>query len=125
MVITVLVPLMFALTEFSLLWSARHTLEAAAFEAARAAALPASNNATRRIAAKEAADEVFASARYLDEASGYSFVEEAFDVGRQTGDMVHVQLKLPMTTASPDLLAVIGISIKDKFLTAEAVTARQ
>ena len=122
MVITVLIPLMFALTEFSLLWSAKHLLEAAAFEGARAAAMPAMSPELRRDAAQEAVESVLAKPRFQDPDTGYAMTCEP---GNFHGDMVEIRLQLPMTTASPDMLGIIGISIKGKFLTAEAVTARQ
>jgi len=121
--ITVLIPLLFALTEFSLLWSAKHTLQAASYEAARAAAMPCPDDETRFACAKEAADSVFANERFLDEEEGYEF--EVFQTGAMTNDPVRVKLKLPMTTAAPDLLAIIGISIEGKHLTAETVTRRE
>ena len=47
------------------------------------------------------------------------------DVGMYTGDYVTIDLQLPMTAASPDLLGIIGISIEGRFLSAQAVHARQ
>ena len=122
MVITVLIPMMFALTEFSLLWSAKHLLQAAAYEGARAAAMPAMTNEQRCLAAEEAVESVLTKPRFLDDTTGY---EMTCDAGVLHGDLVRVQLQLPMTTASPDLLGIIGISIEGEFLTVEAVTARQ
>ena len=122
MLISVLIPMMFALTEFSLLWSARHLLNAAAFEAARAAAMPAPTNADRCDAAMDAADSVLVKPRFRDPTIGYTMT---CDAGMYHGDMVKIVIEMPMTTASPDLLGIIGISIEDKMLTAEAVAARQ
>ena len=122
MMITFLVPMMFALTEFSLLWSAKHLLQTAAHEGARAAAMPAVDDQQRCLAAQEAIEEVLNKPRFLDDEIGY---EMTCDPGMYHGDMVTVGLQLPMTTASPDLLGIIGISIEDRFLTVQAVTARQ
>ena len=120
MAITVIIPLLFALTEFSLLWSARHTLQAASYAGARAAAMPCPTDASRLECAKEAVESVLGNQRFLDE---YEF--EEFDAGTDTGDPVTVKLTLPMTAASPDMLAIIGISIEGRALTAETVTRRE
>lgn len=117
---TLLVPIMFGLTEFSLLWSARHALQAASYEAARAAAMPCPNDATREACARQAAERVLERDRYVE-----NYELSKFEPGANTGDFVTVELKLPMTSAAPDLLAIIGISIENKFLLAETVTRRE
>ena len=122
MLISVLIPMMFALTEFSLFWSARHLLNAAASQPARAAAMPAPTNADRCDAAMEAADSVLIKPRFRDPEIGYTMT---CDAGMYHGDMVMIEIEMPMTTASPDLLGIIGISIEDKVLTAQAAAARQ
>ena len=119
MVITVLIPMMFALTEFSLLWSAKHLLQAAAYEGARAAAMPALTEEDRCLAAQAAIEAVLVKERFLED------YEMTCDAGMLQGDMVHVQVELPMTSAAPDLLGIIGISIEDELLIVQAVTARQ
>ena len=58
MAFPILVALMFAITQFSLLWSAKHLLEAATYAAAREASLPAANDAARMDAAHAAAARV-------------------------------------------------------------------
>ena len=120
MVISVLIPMMFALTEFSLLWSAKHLLQTAAHEAARAAAMPG-NEMQRCMAAEEAVQRVIVRPRLQDPVIDTM----QCDVGMYTGDYVTIDLQLPMTAASPDLLGIIGISIEGRFLSAQAVHARQ
>ena len=120
MVISILIPLMFALTEFSLLWSARHSLEAAAHEAARAASLPGTTM-QREDAAADAVIRVLGRPRL------YNPVLDTMDCDCDdaTGGYVTVTLQLPMTAAAPDLLGIIGISIDGQVLTAQAVRHRQ
>jgi Flp pilus assembly protein TadG len=129
LVFPILVAVMFAITEFSLLWSAKHLLEAATYAAAREASLPAFDEDARFAAAQTAAERILADPDFIDEDlsdginSGYEFVE--YDVGMHTGDPVVVSLSLPMEKAAPDLLRVIGISIQGKKLTAKTVMRRE
>jgi Flp pilus assembly protein TadG len=124
MVFPILVAVMFAITEFSLLWSAKHLLEAATYAAAREASLPATSETARRDATETAIERVLASPKYLAiDGSGYQFDE--YTVGSNTGDPVRISLSLPMKTAAPDLLKVIGISIDGKRLTATTVMRRE
>jgi Flp pilus assembly protein TadG len=120
MVLTILIPLMFALTEFSLLWSANHTLKAASYAAAREASLPAVSEEAREAAARTAAERVLGDEKFIDQ-----YILSEFNPGLHTGDPVVVELQLPMTAAAPDLLAMIGISIEDKELRAQSVMRRE
>jgi hypothetical protein len=120
MVLTILIPVMFALTEFSLLWSANHTLKAASYAAAREASLPAVNDDAREIAARAAAERVLGEDKFID---AYELAE--FDPGLHTGDPVIVRLRLPMSSAAPDLLAMIGLSIENRQLQAQSVMRRE
>ena len=122
----VLIAVMFAVTEFSLLWSAKHLLEAATYAAAREASLPAMDEPTRRAAAVAAAERILGDPDYVVgdpfgpngtttaplTQKGYRFDE--YSVGLQTGDPITITLSMPMDTAAPDLLKVIGISIADR-----------
>lgn len=129
----ILIAVMFAVTEFSLLWSAKHLLEAATYAAAREASLPAIDEDTRQNAAIAAAERVLQDPDYVVgdpfgplTQKGYRF--DAYSVGVQTGDPITISLSLPMSTAAPDLLKVIGISIADretKRLQATAVLRRE
>jgi Flp pilus assembly protein TadG len=120
MVLTILIPLMFALTEFSLLWSANHTLKAASYAAAREASLPAVSDEVREAAARAAAERVLGDEKFIT-----AYVLSEFNPGLHTGDPVVVELQLPMTAAAPDLLAMIGISIDEKELRAQSVMRRE
>jgi hypothetical protein len=121
LVFPILVAIMFAITEFSLLWSAKHSLEAATYAAAREASLPAIDETARLAAAESAAERVLGNPKYIAQ---YEF-EETTDFGLHTGDPMVVELSMPMSAASPDLLAVIGISIDGKRLTARTVMRRE
>jgi hypothetical protein len=121
LVFPILVAIMFAITEFSLLWSAKHSLEAATYAAAREASLPAIDEAARLAAAEAAAERVLGNPKYIAQ---YQF-EDSTDFGLHTGDPMVVELSMPMSAASPDLLAVIGISIDEKRLTARTVMRRE
>lgn len=112
LVLPILFALFMAMCEFSMLWSANHQLKAASYAACREACLPAISIDRRIAAAQEAAERVLHDQRYID---AYRLKIEP---GEHTGDMVVVELKLPMTAATPDLLGAIGISIKDKQLIA-------
>lgn len=124
-VFPILVALMFAIFEFSLLWSARNLLEAATYAAAREASLPAVDEPTRYAAAVAAAEAIL-DPRFIDVPSGTAdagtgYTVDEFTVGTYTGDPITVTLSLPMTTAAPDLLEVVGISIEGQRLTATTV----
>lgn len=121
MLLSILIPLTFAITEFSLLWSARHTLEAATYEAARAAAMPSFDEPTARAAAEAAADRVLADPDFQSQRE----ITVTFEVDPAGRGFVTVNIRLPMTAAAPDLLEIIGISIEDKFLTASTVARRE
>lgn len=138
MVFPILVALMFAITEFSLLWSAKHLLEAATYAAAREASLPASDSQLpvgdddeRLQAAISAAEQILGNPKYVvgdpldsNNASGYRI--DDYDFGQHTGDPIQITLSLPMKdTAAPDLLKVLGISLGNKRLTATTVMRRE
>ena len=138
MVFPILVAVMFAITEFSLLWSAKHLLEAATYAAAREASLPASDSQLpvgdeddRLRAAISAAERIFGKPKYvagdpLDASNALGYRVDDYDFGDHTGDSIEITLSLPMTPpAAPDLLKVMGISLKDKRLTATTVMRRE
>ena len=115
----ILIALIFALTEFSLLWAANHTLKAASAAAAREASLPAVSEEARYAAAQQACERV------LNDEDTMAAIEMNIDAGLHTGDPVTVDLACPMDAACPDLLAVIGISIKGRNLKAKTVMRRE
>ncbi len=121
LLLSILIPLTFAITEFSLLWSARHSLEAATYEAARAAAMPSIDDNAAIAAAEAAADRVLADPDFQRQRR----ITVTFDVDRAGRGFATVNIQLPMTAAAPDLLKIINISIEDKVLSASTVARRE
>lgn len=116
----IFIALMFAITEFSLLWSANRSLESATFAACREATLIAIDEDARFAGAVAAAERTLGDAKYIE-----AYNIETYDPGVHTGDPVIVELNMPMEAAAPDLLAIIGISIEGKKLQARAVMRRE
>lgn len=121
--LTIALPLLMlvavAIVEFSLLWSANLRVKEASRAAARVASLPADNLAELRAAASQAATLALNDRRLV----------EQFDLrltpGAYTGDPVVVEITVPMKAASPDLLDVVGFSLRERVLRGQTVMRKE
>lgn len=103
----ILTIVLFALFEFSLLFLAQGTLDDASRAGARSAASPAtSREQIERTVRNKLTPRLRRSAQI------------EIEPGRHTGDTVQVTIRVPMNSASPDLLWPIGISLRDQALVA-------
>lgn len=105
---------LFALFEFSLLFSARGEIVEAARVGARTACLPGAEvadveDSVRRVLGPRLRDNV-----YVD-----------VQLGDHSGDLVAVAVHVPMEIAAPDLLWPIGYSIRDRQLFSETRMIRE
>ncbi len=113
------VGMIFALVEFAMLLKAQQHIETACQVACRVGTLPGCSAAELRGEVRAAACRVLARSR-LGKAA-----DVRFEPGRFTGDPVHVEIRVPMRAAAPDLLACFGLSIKRRCLTARTVMRKE
>lgn len=104
----ILMFLLFGLFEFSLLFSARGDVTEASRAGARLATLTGVNEI-------DIENEV---QRSLGGRFGNKF-EVAAELGQFSGDEVAVAVRVPMSSASPDLLWPVGYSIRGQYIIAE------
>jgi hypothetical protein len=110
----ILLIVLMAIFEFSLLFLARGELVDASREGARVAALPGANQESVEWAVRENVAPRFRNAVVVD-VSG----------GAQSGELITVAVRVPMRSASPDLLWPVGYSLKDQTLVAETRILRE
>jgi Flp pilus assembly protein TadG len=118
-VLPILAVLFFGLLEVSLLLMGMQRVQAASSAACRVGTLPANDPVAQQQAMKDAA------ARALGQAGMIATYQMQADVGRYVGDPVLVQVSVPMTAASPDLLGMIGFSLKDRQLVGRCEMCKQ
>ena len=113
------IPLVFALilavVEFGMLWSGNQKLAAAARAGCRVATLPGSTQAE-----VEQTVRVALSHQYLAQSAQINVLW-----GQNTGDPVVVEVRAPMTAASPDMLGIIGFSLGSRELVSQAVMRQE
>jgi len=110
----ILTVLLFGLLEFSLLFFARGDVVEASRAGARAARL---HGATE--------ESVEAEVRYSLGGRLAPHARVLMDLGHKTGDEVSVAVEVPMATASPDLLWLIGYSLNGRELLCETRMAKE
>ena len=110
----ILTVLLFGLLEFSLLFFARGDV----VEASRAGA-----RAARLYGATE--ESVEAEVRYSLGGRLAPHARVLTDLGHKTGDEVSVAVEVPMATAAPDLLWLIGYSLNGRELLCETRMAKE
>ena len=103
----VFVGVLFALFEFSLLFSARSSVAHAGRVGARTASLPGSSNG-----------DVEAAVRSVLRPRLRNAASVAVEPGRHTGDVVAVTVAVPMSAAAPNLLWPIGYDLRGRELAA-------
>ena len=114
LVLPVVLVVLFGLFELSLLFDARQTLVVASREGARTASLAGATLDDVRSAIHDRLGESFRDQLTID-----------VDLGQHSGDPVCVVVSVPMRTASPDLLRVVGFSLDDRELVAETVMSKE
>jgi len=110
----ILLIVLMAIFEFSLLFLARGELVDASREGARVAALPGASQESVEWVVRENVAPRFRNAVVVD-VSG----------GAQSGEVITVAVRVPMRSASPDLLWPVGYSLKDQTLVAETRILRE
>ncbi len=119
LVLPILLIVCFALVELSLLLVGMQRVQAASNAACRIAALPTNDTVRQQYAMSEAAEAALGTedmVYYYDMDSG---------IGPYTGDPVWVEITVPMTTAAPDLLKIIGFSLDGRNLTSRTEMRKQ
>jgi hypothetical protein len=119
LVLPILLGLLFAIIEFGLLLSANQRLKMASQLACRVGTLPADDPVEREQAIRRAAKGALGKPHLI------RAHRLEFDAGRYTGDPVVVEIRLPMKAAAPDLLAVLGLGLKDRELLARTVMRKE
>jgi hypothetical protein len=109
MTLPLLMLLLLAICEFSMLFLARGEVVEACREAARVAALPGSTP-----------DVVEGAVRKVLRPGLQGGMSVDMTDGAASGEVVAVVLRVPMMAAAPDLLWPVGYSVKDQWLVAES-----
>jgi hypothetical protein len=119
LVLPIAVALVLALLEFGLLWSAAHKVQLASQHACRVGTRHCPDLLQLQRAVQAATYEALADERLAASCELY------FQPGAQTGDPVVVEVKVPMTAASPDLLSIVGYSLRGRHLTSRVVMSKE
>jgi hypothetical protein len=119
LVVPVVMALVLALVEFGLLWAGAHKVHLAAEVACRVGTRPCEDlieldRCVRRAAETALVDKRLAANHRL-----------TFVPGGHTGDPVVVEIKAPMTAASPDMLAMFGFSLRNRNFESRVVMAKE
>lgn len=101
--------LLLAVCEFSMLFLARGEVVEACREAARVAALPGSTSEVVEGAVRQVLRPGLQGGMSVDMTDNVT-----------SGEVVSVVLRVPMMAAAPDLLWPVGYSVKDRWLVAES-----
>lgn len=118
LLLPVLVVLIFGCLELAFLFSANSRLKAASLAACRVAALPLDDAQEHRRQIRHAVEQVLERDHFV---KAYELVLE---IGRSAGDPVAVELRLPMKSATPDLLGPV-FTLKGKELRARTVMRKE
>ena len=117
----ILLPLLlvflFGCLELSFIFAANHRLKAASMAACRVASLTEAD-------ARQAEQMQLAVEKVLDRPSLVSSYELELENGKFTGDLVTVELRLPMSSAAPNLLGPL-FSLEGRQLKARTVMRKE
>jgi len=124
--VPILMALVLALVQFSIMLASSQTISAAANVAARQATIPSASAASVEAAVAQVVhgwqfaghQEVIILVNGVPEAS--SPLEDAV-----TGDVISVKVRVPTIEASPDLLDFIGTSISGQYLQSTFVMRKE
>lgn len=114
MVLPVFLLVLFAVVEFSMLSTARTKLTDAARHGVRMLCVSDRSH-----------DDVRTEVKALLGRHLARHAEIIIDDSQVPGDTVNVYVRIPMSSASPDLLWMTGFSVRDRYLGAEAPMARE
>jgi hypothetical protein len=118
-VVPILTLLVLAIVEFSLLLSASQHVKAASHQACRVGTLPVSDPQVLEKAVREAAVNALIKPRLIQAH------ELLFRPGLGTGDPVVVEVRVPMKSASPDLLGLVGFCLQGRKLVGRTVMRKE
>lgn len=114
-----LIGIVFAVVEFGLVLTASERVQLAATTACRVGTRPCDDlTLLEREVRRTARVTLFSD--QLAAASRVRFVPGEF-----TGDPVIVEVRVPMRAASPDLLLMLGFSLRDRFLVSRVVMRKE
>ena len=119
LVVPIVVALGVALVEFGLLWAGAHKVHLAAEVACRVGTRPCENLLVLDKAVRQAAEAALVDKRL---AADHRLT---FVAGAHTGDPVTVEIRAPMTAASPDMLAVFGFSLQKRYFDSRVVMSKE
>jgi Flp pilus assembly protein TadG len=119
LVLPILLTVCFGLVELSLLLMGMQRVQAASSAACRVATLPTTDTVAQQQAMSKAA------AAALHTAGLVAAYQMKSQVGQYAGDPVVVEVTVPMTAAAPDLLKMIGFSLKGRQMTAQTEMCKQ
>ena len=119
LVLPILAVMFLGMIEFSLLLMGVQRVQSAANAACRVATLPIADPATLDQSVRDAA------VKALGKAPLVAAYQISYDAGQYAGDPVAVEVVVPMTAAAPDLLAVLGLSLQGRQVTAQTVMRKQ
>ena len=118
LLLPLLVIVLFGSLQLSFLFAANHRLNAAAQAACRVVTLPIADAKQQDRLARQAAEEVLGRRKLIEN------YELKVERGDQTGDMVRVELRVPMRQAAPNLVGNL-LAINDRNLHATAVMRKE
>ena len=119
LILPIAVALIVAMVEFGLLWSASHKVQLAAQVACRVGTRPCDRVALQDEAVRAAAERALIDRRLV------ASHKLTFQPAAHTGEPVAVEIKVPMGAASPDMLALFGYSLKNRFLVSRVVMSKE
>lgn len=118
-VLPIILIVLFAILEFGCLWSANLRVKAASQAACRVATLPAETpedmmRAVRRMAAQS-----------LGSASLSRSSQIRVEAAEHSGDPVAVEIRVPMSAAAPNMLAMFGLKLEGRELIGRTVMRKE
>jgi hypothetical protein len=119
LVFPILLSLLLAMVQFSMLLAARQQLAGASREAARVAAQGGN------LTAVQAAAALYLGQGNLSNAQVLAVLTGPTGLPLPSGAPVSVTVQVPATQAAPDLLAFVGISLKNDVISAQTVMRKE
>jgi Flp pilus assembly protein TadG len=119
LVFPILLALLLAMIQFSMLLVARQQLTGASREAARVAAQGGD------LSAVQAAASLYLGQGNLSNAQVQAVLTDPAGLPLPSGAPVSVTVQVPAIQAAPDLLAFVGVSLKDEVLSAQTVMRKE
>lgn len=119
LVFPILLSLLLAMVQFSMLLAARQQLAGASREAARVAAQGGD------LAAVQYAASLYLGQGNLSNAQVQAVLTDTTGMPLPSGAPVAVTVQVPANQAAPDLLAFIGVSLKNEVISAQTVMRKE